>query len=102
MGSLTQAMIQNRDAIVMLSTQVNAFNQAVGNMNNAFANMPNNIVHNHTFKVDPIIINITGADSLRNLEPAMQTVASTIIANKINQFANNLQNKNKDIIVPIA
>ena len=102
MGSLTQAMIQNRDAIVMLSTQVNAFNQAVGNMNNAFANMPNNIVHNHTFRVDPIVINITGAESIRNLEPAMQTVATSIIQNRIAQFANNLQNKNKDIVVPIA
>ena len=99
-GALSASMMQNRDAIIALSTQVNVFNQAVGNVANQFANMPKEISHKHEFNVSPITVNVTASESVNGLSPATQQMVTSLVEKKINDFATSMAGANPDITIP--
>jgi hypothetical protein len=96
-GSLSASMIQNRDAIIALSTQVNVFNQAVGNVANQFANIPKEIQHKHEFYVPPIQVNVTANDTFTKLNDSTRNMIVSIVDEKISNFSNSLASANPDM-----
>lgn len=99
MTGLAGELIKNREAFNTFGLQINNFGNAANKLADNLANIPQNIAHAHTFKVDPIQISFTGAEALASLDGPMKGVITEIVNNKIGEFANNLKSKNKGLTV---
>lgn len=96
MDGLAKALTQGeKSAIQNMQTQVNSLSIVANQVNNAIANMPTEVVHNHN--IPDVNVRIFGGDNLANLPKEFKTMVSNQITSQIQKFEAAQKKKNKGL-----